>query len=186
MLYAYTQHENTIRIIESACGVNIVRLRQDRTRDVVEDILSQLPQNGPVIVYAVMPLDSAVRLRSVAPWIRLRLLQLDGKIVEALTGRYYDPKIQYSDEVIRQALKVFEILSGDVRYLAVEEFMREIEGKRVAVFNDTVREAIRLLANRVGVSVELVKTCDGGGCVEVNPLGFKSGYRISFPGTAGG
>jgi hypothetical protein len=31
--------------------------------------------------------------------------------------------------------------------------------------------------------VELVKTC--GGCVEVNSLGFKSGYRVSFPGTAG-
>jgi uncharacterized protein YpuA (DUF1002 family) len=32
--------------------------------------------------------------------------------------------------------------------------------------------------------VELVKTCDDN-CVEVNPLGFKSGYRVSFPGTAG-
>jgi hypothetical protein len=29
--------------------------------------------------------------------------------------------------------------------------------------------------------VELVKTCGDDGCVEVNPLGFKSGYRVSFP-----
>jgi hypothetical protein len=33
--------------------------------------------------------------------------------------------------------------------------------------------------------VELVKTC-GDNCVEVNPLGFQSGDRISFPGTVGG
>jgi hypothetical protein len=32
--------------------------------------------------------------------------------------------------------------------------------------------------------VELVKTCDDS-CVEVNPLGVKSGYRFSLPGTAG-
>ncbi len=32
--------------------------------------------------------------------------------------------------------------------------------------------------------MELVKTC-GDSCVEVNPLGFQSGYRVSFPGTAG-
>ena len=33
--------------------------------------------------------------------------------------------------------------------------------------------------------MELVKTCSDDGCVEVNSLGFKSGYRVSFPGTAG-
>ena len=33
--------------------------------------------------------------------------------------------------------------------------------------------------------MELVKACDDDGRVEVNPLGFKSGYRVSFPGTVG-
>jgi hypothetical protein len=183
-VYSYTQHENTIRIIESTCNVNIVRLRQDRTKDVVEDVLSQLPSQKELILYAVMPLDKAVQLRETAPWIRLRLLQLDGKIIEQITGRPYDPKAQYDDDVVRRALKVYEIHSGSIRYLSVEEFLREVNGKSVAVFNDTLREAIRLVADRFKASVELVKTsCDS--CVEVNPLGYKSGYRISFPGTVG-
>ncbi|MFZ8809762.1 MAG: hypothetical protein ACO2PN_16870 [Pyrobaculum sp.] len=33
--------------------------------------------------------------------------------------------------------------------------------------------------------MELVKTCNSNNCVQVNPLGFKSGNRISFPGTVG-
>jgi hypothetical protein len=37
---------------------------------------------------------------------------------------------------------------------------------------------------RIGVDVELVTTCDDS-CVEVNPLGFKSGYRVSFPAVSG-
>jgi uncharacterized protein YpuA (DUF1002 family) len=37
---------------------------------------------------------------------------------------------------------------------------------------------------RIGVDVELVTTCDDS-CVEVNPLGFKSGYRVSFSAVSG-
>jgi len=183
MIYAYTQHENTIRIIESTCNVAITRLRQDRSRDVVEDVLSQLPPNEPAILYAVMPLDRAVQLVQQAPWVRLRLLQLDGKVVESLTGRPYDPKTQYDDEVVRKALRVYEVKGGKIRYLAVDEFIRELAGKRVAVFNDAVRQAIGILAGET--PIELVKTCEDSSCVEVNPLGFKSGYRISFSGTVG-
>jgi hypothetical protein len=51
------------------------------------------------------------------------------------------------------------------------------------VFNGTMFLGTAVALQRIGVDVELVKTC-GGGCVDVNP-GFKSGYRISFPGTAG-
>ena len=53
------------------------------------------------------------------------------------------------------------------------------------VFNGTLFLGTAVALQRIGVDVELVKTCDYSG-VEVNPLGFQSGYRISFPGTVGG
>jgi hypothetical protein len=52
------------------------------------------------------------------------------------------------------------------------------------LFNGTLFLGTAVALQRIGVDVELVKTCDDN-CVEVNPLGFKSGYRVSFPGTAG-
>jgi hypothetical protein len=52
------------------------------------------------------------------------------------------------------------------------------------VFGGTLFLGTAVALQHIGVDVELVKTC-GDSCVEVNPLGFKSGYRISFPGTAG-
>jgi hypothetical protein len=52
------------------------------------------------------------------------------------------------------------------------------------VFDGTPFLGTAVALQRIGVAdVELVKTCDYGG-VEVNP-GFKSGYRVNFPGTAG-
>jgi hypothetical protein len=54
------------------------------------------------------------------------------------------------------------------------------------VFDETLFLGTAVALQRIEVDVELVKTCGYDGCVEVNPLGFKSGYRISFPGTAGG
>jgi hypothetical protein len=53
------------------------------------------------------------------------------------------------------------------------------------VFNGTLFLGTAVALQRIGVDVELVTTCDDDGCVEVNSLGFKSGYRVSFPGTAG-
>jgi hypothetical protein len=53
------------------------------------------------------------------------------------------------------------------------------------VFNGTLFLGTAVALQRIGVDVELVTTCGDDGCVEVNPLGFKSGYRVSFPGTAG-
>jgi hypothetical protein len=191
MIYAYTQHENTVRIIETTCNVNITRLRQDRTRDVVEDVVSQLqatlPQPPPqVLLYAVMPLDKAVELRMRAPWLRIRLLQLDGKVIERLTGRPYDPKSEYEDHVVRQALRIFEIKGGSVRYLTLDEFLNELNGKRVAAFNDVIRQALHIVLSHFGETAELVKTCNNSDtCIEVNPLGHRSGYRISFPSTVG-
>jgi hypothetical protein len=51
------------------------------------------------------------------------------------------------------------------------------------VFNGTLFLGTAVALQRIGVDVELVKTCNDN-CVEVNPS-FKSGYRVSFPGTAG-
>jgi hypothetical protein len=52
------------------------------------------------------------------------------------------------------------------------------------VFNGTLFLGTAVALQRIGVDVELVKTCDDN-CVEVNPLGFKSGYRVSFPAVSG-
>jgi hypothetical protein len=265
--YIYTQHDTTTKLI-TTCNVIAIRLQQDRTKDPVIDVLSQIPipytvvplpyyddkllegykQKGarvwlmelggkllavanvppetelyeyialprevamqveerapwvktktltldgrpitvivgyvPIILYAVLPIDKAVELKQRAPWLRLRLLQLDGKVIEKLTGRPYDPKSEYPIEVLQQALRIFEVRGGYIRYYSnIDDFLRELNSKKVAVFNDTLREALRIVAN-AKVSVELVKTCDDN-CVEINPLGTKSGYRISFPGTAG-
>jgi hypothetical protein len=88
--------------------------------------------------------------------------------------------------VIKAALKVVEVRGGTIRYMSFKEMVDEVikRGfKKIGIFNDAMREGFKLALQRLGVDVELVKTC--GGCVEVNPLGFKSGYRVSFPGTAG-
>ena len=53
------------------------------------------------------------------------------------------------------------------------------------VFNGTLFLGTAVTLQRIGVDVELVKTCGGNDCVQVNPPGFQSGYRVSFPGTAG-
>jgi hypothetical protein len=174
----------TIRVIEETCGFKITILPQDRTKDPIDDILSKIKTDSEVVLYAVLPLDKAVELKTKAPWLRLLLLQLDGKIVEKLTGRPYDPKAEYDPAVIRQALKVFEVRGGSIRYLrCVDDLLCELNGRKLAVFNDVMREALRII---VGNKVELVKECNGdSNCVEINPLGPKPGYRISFPGTAG-
>jgi hypothetical protein len=52
------------------------------------------------------------------------------------------------------------------------------------LFNETLFLGTAVALQRIGVDVELMKTCNDN-CVEVNPLGFKGGYRVSFPGTAG-
>jgi len=75
-----------------------------------------------------------------------------------------------------------------IRYMSFKEMVDEITRgfKKIGIFNDVMREGFKLALNRLGVNIELVKTCDSdNNCVEVNPLGFKSGYRVSFPGTAG-
>jgi len=52
------------------------------------------------------------------------------------------------------------------------------------VFNGTLFLGTAAALQRIEVNVELVTTCDDS-CVEVNPLGFKSSYWVSLPGTAG-
>jgi len=193
--YAYTQHDLTITVIEKTCGVNIIRLKQDRTKDPVEDVLAQIavPYTGgyvPTVLYTVLPVDKAIELKQRAPWLKIRLLQLDGKIVEKVTGRPYDPKAEYPTEVIKIALKVVEIKGGQIRYVHFGEMVDEIISKgfkKVGIFNDVMRDAFKLALQRIGnAGLELVKSCNGdSGCIEINPLGLKSGYRVSFPGTAG-
>jgi hypothetical protein len=186
-IYVYTQHAPTIRIIEEACGKVIV-LSQDRTKDPVDDMLTQIRADVPAILYAVLPVDKAVELRQRAPHLTLRLLQLDGAVVEKLTSKPYDPKSEYPTEVIKAALKVIEVKSGTIRYMSFKEMIDEIlekRFKRIGIFNDTMREGVELALQRLGVDVELVKTCEYSNCIVVNPLGIKSGYRVSFPAVSG-
>jgi hypothetical protein len=184
----YTQHQPTINLIKETCGEAII-VPQDRTKDPVDLLSGVLSQIGPAVLYAVIPVDQALLLRQRVPHVTIRLLQLDGAVIEALTKKPYNPKEEYSLEIIRQALKIIEIKDGSVRYFtSFKEMIDEIvkQYRRIGVFNDTMRQGIQLALQRLGVNVELVKTCGGGdGCVEVNPLGFKSGYRVSFPGAAG-
>jgi hypothetical protein len=186
-IYVYTQHVSTIKVIEEVCGngSRIIVLTQDRTRDPVDDVLRQVG-TSPAILYAVLPVDKAVELRQRAPQLVVRLLQLDGTIIER-TGKPYDPKSEYPIEIVKAALRAMEVKNGAIRYMSFKEMAEVVKRgfKKVGVFNDTMREGLKLALQRLGVNVELVKTCDSNDCIQVNPPGFQSGYRISFPGTAG-
>jgi hypothetical protein len=185
-IYVYTQHAPTIRVIEEACG-KVVVLTQNRLKDPVDDVLSQI-QESHAILYAVLPVDKAVELRQRAPQLVVRLLQLDGTIIEQLTGKPYDPKSEYPIEAVKAALRVVEVKSGTIRYMSFKEVVDEVikRGfKKIGIFNDAMREGFKLALQRIGVDVELVKTCGGNDCTQVNPPGFQSGYRVSFPGTVG-
>jgi hypothetical protein len=181
-VYVYTQHESSIRLIEEVCNYDVTRLKQDRSRDPVEDIIHQLPpaaaEQGAVL-YGVLPPDKAVELKNKMPKLRLILLQLDGAVVERITGRPYDPKQEYPKEVLQQALRSVEVRGGNVKYLTFDELRQSLNGKTVAVFNDVLREALGRL-----IDADFVKSC-AGNCIEVNPLGARNGYRISFPGATG-
>jgi len=179
-VYAYTQHTTTIRALEKLCNVSIKLLTQDRSKDPIDDILSQIPVHDAVL-YAVLPIDKAIELRRRAPRIKLILLQLDAKTIEQLTGKPYNPKEEYPPEIVLQALRTFEVRGGDVRTMSFDELRNMLQGKTVAVFNDTMRQALQMLIP----DANFVKTCNGGRCIEINPLGNKSGLRISFPGNVG-
>jgi acetylglutamate kinase len=107
-------------------------------------------------------------------------MQLDGRLIEQLTGQPYNPKQEYPPEVVLKALKTFEVRGGNVRALSFEDLRNMLQGKTVAVFNDTMRQALQMLIP----DAYFVKTCSNN-CIEINPLGNKPGVRISFPGTVG-
>jgi len=179
-VYAYTQYASTIRALELLCGLGMQLLAQDRSKDPVEDVLTQMPGRD-AILYAVLPIDKAVELRIRAPGIRLVLMQLDGRLIEQLTGRPYSPKAEYPPEIVIKALKTFEVKGGNIKAVSFEELRSMLLGKTVAVFNDAMRQALQILMP----DVNFVKTCDDGDCIEVNPPGNKPDLRVSFPGTAG-
>jgi hypothetical protein len=178
-VYAYTQHITTIRALEQFCGFSIRLLEQNRNKDPVEDVLSQI-QERHAVLYAVLPIDKAIELRTRAPEIRLVLMQLDGRLIEQLTGQPYNPKQEYPPEIVLKALKTFEVRGGSVRTLTFEDLRDMLQGKTAAVFNDVMRQALQSLIP----DANFVKTCDSD-CIEINPLGNRPGVRISFPGTVG-
>jgi hypothetical protein len=154
-------------------------LSQDRSKDPVEDMLTQIPERN-AILYAVLPIDKAIELRQRVPDMKLLFLQLDAKRVEEITGQSYNPKTEYPSEVIRQALKTFEVRSGHIKMLSLEELRSMLQGKTVAVFNDTLRQALQQL-----IDANFTKSCNSGECIEINPPGNRFGVRVSFPDTVG-
>jgi len=180
-VYAYTQHVATVRALEQLCKVNIKILTQDRNKDPVEDVLSQISDHA-AILYAVLPIDKAIEVRRHAPGIRLILMQLDARLIEQLTGQPYNPKQEYPHEVVLKALRTFEVKGGNVETMSFEELRNMLQGKTVAVFNGTMRQALQMLMQ----NVNFVKTCSSDtNCIEINPPGNRPGIRISFPGTVG-
>jgi hypothetical protein len=179
-IYIYTQHAATVRIIQSVIPDAVV-LRQDRSRRAYEDIMAQAP-SGSVII-GVMPMDDVVAL--VERGYRIILTRLDGKVVEQITGRPYNPKEDYGEDVIRQALRFAVTRLTSIRYVDIQEllcFIKERGGAAV-VYNDTMRQALQLLAQEMGYSIEFRKEGEG---VQVNPLTFRgTAVFISFPGAVG-
>jgi len=182
-IVAYTQHENVVRMLERLCGVKIILLNQNRSVDPVRDILSQLsPHDQSITLLVVLPIDKLIQLREQLPKARIILMQLDAQMVEKVTGQPYNPKTEYAPEVVKQALRLFEIKGGAIRPInGVEELRALLHGKTVAVFNDVVRTAL----SRLIPEAHFVKTCQGSDCIEVNPPANRAGVRISFPGTTG-
>ena len=175
-------------------------LGQDRSVEMVTDVMRRLkemvpPQSGAkYALIAVGPMDKtaelASRLETERPDIILVLAQIDGGKYEVLAGRPYNPKEEITDvELLRQVLRLYVVVRGEVHYYSsVAEMLREIASKykKVAVFNDTMRQSLQLYARELDIDVEFVKTCDGAAdCAEINALGGKPSYRISFPPTTG-
>ncbi|MGB9705651.1 MAG: hypothetical protein ACPL3C_09390, partial [Pyrobaculum sp.] len=171
----------TVRIIQSLLP-HAIALQQNRNKRAYEDIMAQAP-SGSVII-GVMPMDDAVAL--IDRGYRVILTRLDGKVIEKLTGRPYDPKSEYPDDVVRRALQ-FAVLriAKPPRYIDARELFCVISerGNVAVVFNDVMRQALEMLAREMGYSIEFRKEGEG---VQVNPLTFRGAAAfISFPGTTG-
>ena len=171
-------------------------LGQDRSVEMTQDVISRLPppSGATYALIAVGPLDKlaelASQLETERPDIILVLAQIDGGKYEVLAGRPYNPKEEITDvELLRQVLRLYVVVRGEVHYYSsVAEMLREIASKykKVAVFNDTMRQSLQLYARELDIDIEFGKTCDGAAdCAQINALGGAPSYRISFPPTAG-
>ncbi|PMP97842.1 MAG: hypothetical protein C0167_00095 [Nitrososphaera sp.] len=179
-IYIYTQHAATARIIQSIIPDAVV-LRQDRSRRAYEDIMAQAPSGSVVI--GVLPTDDVIML--IQQGYRVILTRLDGKVVEQITGRPYNPKEDYGEDVIRKALRFAAPRLTSIRYVDAQELLRFIKerGGAAVVFNDVMRAALEALSKEMGYDVKFVK--EGSG-IQINPLSFSgAAVFISLPGTTG-
>ena len=181
-IYIYTQHAATVRVVQSIIPDAVV-LRQDRSRRAYEDIMAQAPSGS--IIIGVMPMDDAITLMSHG--YKVILTRLDGKVIEKLTDKPYDPKSEYPDDIVRQALQ-FAVLrvTAPPKYIDARELFCLISerGNTAIVFNDVMRQALETLAREMGYT-DIIFKKEGEG-VQINPLTFRGvAAFISFPGTAG-
>lgn len=177
----YTNHQSTIQILKSVIP-NAEVVIPNRSVSPVEEISSRY-QPG-VAVIGVMPLDAAVELHYRG--YKIFLTRLDGSVIERLTNKPYDPKIDYPQEVVKEALVIQKIVKAEIRYMSLDEFLNEINGKTVVVFNDDMRKALQILARERGIEARFIKEGQGDTRVGLPPTMAKGeGYQISFPSTAG-
>jgi len=167
-------------------------LGQDRTVDMVEDVMKRLPppSGQKHALIAVGPPDKIAelssRLQKERPDIILVVAQVHGRAYEQLTGRPYNPKENIEPDVLRKVLRLYVVTKGEVRhYNSVADMLQELDGKKVAVFNDVMRQSLETYAKELGYNIVFLKTCDGADCVQINALGDQPSYRISFPPTVG-
>jgi hypothetical protein len=179
-VYIYTQHKTTIEVIKEIVP-NAAVLEQDRSVRAAEDVAKKAPPGSVVI--GVMPMDDAAELGKRGYTVIMP--SLDGKIVEKLTGKPYNPKEEYPADVVRQALKYRVVSVQSMEYIDVRQLFEKIAkaGGTAVIFNDDMRAALQSLAQEMGYSVSLVKSGQG---YQINPLEFSGEAAfISFPGTAG-
>jgi len=167
-------------------------LGQDRTVDMVEDVMRRLPppSEQKQVLIAVGPPDKIAELASRLQKERLDIIlttaQVEGRAYELLTGKPYNPKENIEPDLLRKVLKLYVVTRGEVKYYnSVADMLKELDGKKVAVFNDVMRQSLDAYSKELGYNIVFVKTCDGSDCVQINALGGQPSYRISFPPTAG-
>jgi len=180
-IYIYTQHTTTIRIIQSIIP-NVTVLQQDRNKRAYEDVAAQAPSGSVVI--GVLPTDDVIML--IQQGYRVILTRLDGKAVEQITGRPYNPKEDYGEDVIRRALRFAVPRLTSIRYVDAQELLRFIKesGGAAVVFNDVMRAALESIAKEMGYDV--IKFVKEGSGIQINPLSFSgAAIFISLPGTTG-
>jgi hypothetical protein len=173
--YIYTNHDATNKLLRERLeqlGYAVSVLQQDRSVQAYVDIMQKTDPG--VVIFGVMPIPSVVELLHRNPIV---YPAVDYAEAERLTGKRLGPKDEIPAEILPNVirLRVFDI--SESARLSPDEFINALkhENAPVAVFNDTLREAVEMVAG-----IKAVKQA-GPNAVHINPLEFSgNAYFISF------